>query len=94
MSRRRSYRERQGCTEVPLPEAEISVPLSDLDSLRPRVEVTRLDQSASASRQMVAEMMILAGTWGLLQPAVPNLSWREKMALDLWLHPPLSLRLR
>ena len=58
---RRLYRERQGCTEVPLPEAEISVPYSDLDSLRPRVEVNRLDQSASVSRQMVAEMMILAG---------------------------------
>ena len=37
------------------------VACSDLDSLQPRVSVERLDPGASTSRQLVAEMMILAG---------------------------------
>ena len=37
------------------------VACSDLDSLQPHVSVERLDPGASASRQLVAEMMILAG---------------------------------
>ena len=37
------------------------VACSDLDSLQPRVSVERLDPGDSASRQLVAEMMILAG---------------------------------
>ena len=58
---RRSYREARGSVDIPLPEAEVHVACSDLDSLQPRVSIERLDPGASASRQLVAEMMILAG---------------------------------
>ena len=55
------YRERQGSLDIPLPEADVHVPLEDLDSPSPRVEVKRLSQADSVSRGLVAEMMILAG---------------------------------
>ena len=57
----RSYREARGSVDIPLPEAEVHVACSDLDALQPRASVERLDPGASASRQLVAEMMILAG---------------------------------
>ena len=59
--RRRAYRESLGCIEIPLPEAKVLVPHSDLDASRPRVGITRLSQWESPSRALVAEMMILAG---------------------------------
>ncbi|GIL47259.1 hypothetical protein Vafri_4119 [Volvox africanus] len=58
---RRAYREARGCIEIPLPEAKIHVPYADLDRARPAVNITRISQWDSASRGLVAEMMILAG---------------------------------
>ncbi|GIL70477.1 hypothetical protein Vretifemale_1219, partial [Volvox reticuliferus] len=58
---RRAYREARGCIEIPLPEAKIHVPYSHLDRARPSVNITRISQWDSASRGLVAEMMILAG---------------------------------
>mmetsp|Transcript_28093 Transcript_28093/g.75873 ORF Transcript_28093/g.75873 Transcript_28093/m.75873 type:complete len:959 (+) Transcript_28093:112-2988(+) len=58
---RRAYRTAAGCIEIPLPEAQVSVPKEDMDNLYPRVNIRRLSQWESASRLMIAEMMILAG---------------------------------
>ncbi|KAF5829392.1 hypothetical protein DUNSADRAFT_16161 [Dunaliella salina] len=58
---RRAYRKAAGCIEIPLPEAQVSVPEEDMDNLYPRVNIRRLSQWESASRLMIAEMMILAG---------------------------------
>ncbi|GLI58810.1 hypothetical protein VaNZ11_000576 [Volvox africanus] len=58
---RRAYREARGCIEIPLPEAQIHVPYAHLDRARPSVNITRISQWDSASRGLVAEMMILAG---------------------------------
>ncbi len=59
--RRRRYRESRGCIEIPLPEAKIHVPREHLDRVRPAVTITRVSQWDSPSRNLVAEMMILAG---------------------------------
>ncbi|KAG2484219.1 hypothetical protein HYH03_016954 [Edaphochlamys debaryana] len=59
--KRRAYRESRGCIEIPLPEAKIHVPYSHLDRARPGVTISRISQWESASRSLVAEMMILAG---------------------------------
>lgn len=74
---RRAYRESRGSVDIPLPEAEVHVADSDLDSLQPCVSVERLDPGASVSRQLVAEMMILAGE------AVGLLGGRGSLDLDL-----------
>ncbi|KXZ48125.1 hypothetical protein GPECTOR_30g221 [Gonium pectorale] len=58
---RRAYREARGCIEIPLPEAKIHVPYAHLDRGRPSVSIRRISQWESASRSLVAEMMILAG---------------------------------
>ncbi|GLC44119.1 hypothetical protein PLESTM_001558100, partial [Pleodorina starrii] len=58
---RHAYRQARGCIEIPLPEAKIHVPYSHLDRARPAVTITRVSQWESASRALVAEMMILAG---------------------------------
>ncbi|GAX76950.1 hypothetical protein CEUSTIGMA_g4397.t1 [Chlamydomonas eustigma] len=58
---RRKYRQSHGCLEIPLPEMDIKVPYSDLDSLRPGVRVSGEQPSESPGRQLVAEMMVLAG---------------------------------
>ncbi|MEW5298704.1 MAG: hypothetical protein WDW38_000552 [Sanguina aurantia] len=58
---RRGYRFGRGAIDIPLPESDISVPRGDLDASRPRVSMRSISQWTSASRGMVAEMMILAG---------------------------------
>lgn len=62
---RREYRTSRGATEINLPECEVTVDDPQADA--PRVTLLRYDQFASVSRQVVAEMMILAGeAMGLL----------------------------
>lgn len=56
---RRAWRFSQGAIEIRMPEASIKVAAPDTDS--PRVSIESMDQHESRSRQMVAEMMILAG---------------------------------
>eukprot|EP00775_Hariotina_reticulata_P005095 gene5095-5336_t len=58
---RRSWRMSEGCIDIDLPEAKLEVPLEDLDCPTPAITCTKVSQWESASRMMVAEMMILAG---------------------------------
>lgn len=53
------------------------VPKEELDMGRPRVTIKRISQWESASRQMVAEMMILAGeAVGALGRCALDHGWR------------------
>lgn len=56
---RRERRLASGATEIDMPECNVEVERADTDE--PEVSITVEDQWASPSRQMVAEMMILAG---------------------------------
>lgn len=56
---RRAWRLAQGAVEIATPEAQIRVQLDS--GLRPEVDVAAEPMHESPSRQLVAEMMILAG---------------------------------
>lgn len=62
MSRlRQEWRASNGSTDIPSVDLVVKVPEEDLDVSRPRVSLSGIKSQQSASRQMVAEMMILAG---------------------------------